>query len=184
VEKHNFITIGALKYLEFWNLNMPKYLNYTNIMKPYIDYQEVILKMLANPLPQQSPVLLESFWPTSNWRVNHSQFIEPSSPIFTDKENIVLEPFYGPKNMKPTMKTTPYTPLKIYTMEISSLHNHQYLRFTLYGWAKRIVMLSRMRQQTLHNGACAMVGVVEERHHEQCGVVLKLLVRKVEMQFK
>jgi hypothetical protein len=33
-----------------------------------------------------------------------------------DKEDIVLEPFHGPKNMKPTMKTTPYTPFR-------NLHN-------------------------------------------------------------
>ncbi len=138
---------------------MQKDLEYIDIMKPYIDYQEVILKMLANLLPQQSPMLLEGFQPTNNWRVNHSQVVELNSPILVDKENIVLELFCGPKNMKPTMKIAPCTPLDIYTMEISSLHNHQTPRFTLYGWAKQIVMLSRMRainitKWCMCNGGC------------------------------
>ncbi len=79
-------------------------------MKPYIDYWEAILEMLANPFPQQSPMLLEGFWPTNNWRVNHLQFAEPKLTILANKENIMLQPFYGSKNMKPIMKMAPYTP--------------------------------------------------------------------------
>jgi len=60
--------------------------------------------MLASPFPQRSLVLLEGFWPTKNWMVNHSQLVEPSSLVSTNKENTMLEPLCGPKNMKPTMK--------------------------------------------------------------------------------
>jgi hypothetical protein len=69
MEKQNFILVGILKYLEFWKLNMLKDPKYSNILKPYIDYWEVILEIPVNLLPQQSQVLLESLWPTSNWRV-------------------------------------------------------------------------------------------------------------------
>jgi hypothetical protein len=76
--------------------------------------------MLANPLPQQSPVLLEGFCPTSNCKVNHSQFVKSSSHVPVDKENTMLEPFCGLKNMKPTMKTAPYTPSR-------DLHNGDFI---------------------------------------------------------
>jgi hypothetical protein len=81
-------------------------------------------------------VLLEGFWSTINWRVNHSQLTKPNSPIPTNKEDITLEPFCGPKNMKPTMKITPYTPFR-------DLHNEDFiltcpsnLRFILYVWVE------------------------------------------------
>jgi hypothetical protein len=64
--------------------------------------------MLANLLPQQSLVLLEGFWPTNNWRVKHSQFAEASSPVLVDREDTILKPFYGLKNMKMTF----YLPFK------------------------------------------------------------------------
>jgi hypothetical protein len=110
MEKEIFITARILKYLEFWNLNMSKDPKYADMMKPYNNYWEAILEMLASPLPQESLVLLEGFWPTKNWMVNHSQLVEPSSLVSTNKEDTMLEPLCGPKNMKPTMKTTSYTP--------------------------------------------------------------------------
>jgi hypothetical protein len=140
-------------------LNTLKDTKYANMMKPYINYWEAILEMLANLFPQQSPMLLEGFWPTNKWTVNHLQFAEPSSTILMDKEDIMLQPFYGPKNMKPTMKMAPYTPF-------INLHNGDFvlarpsdLEFTLYGWAERIVMLSRMRATSIIkwcmcNGGC------------------------------
>ncbi len=39
-------------------------------MKPYIEYWEGILECLSKLIPQQSLVLLEGFWPTSNWKVD------------------------------------------------------------------------------------------------------------------
>jgi hypothetical protein len=57
-------------------------------------------------------MLLEGFWPTNNWKVNHPQFAEPSSPVLVDREDTILKPFCGLKNMKPTFKMTLYTPFR------------------------------------------------------------------------
>jgi hypothetical protein len=40
-------------------------------MKLYVEYWEDILLYLSRPLPPQSTILLEGFWPSSNWRSNY-----------------------------------------------------------------------------------------------------------------
>jgi hypothetical protein len=112
VEKERFINSGISKYLEFWKLSILKDEMYARVMKPYIDYWEGILKCLSKPIPQQSHVLLEGFWSTSNWKVNHMRFSIPSVPIFDNMEDPVIPPYYGPKNMKSSLSTITYNPFK------------------------------------------------------------------------
>jgi hypothetical protein len=73
---------------------------YARVMKPYVEYWEGILKCLLKPIPQQSLTLLEGFWLTSNWKVDHVRFFIPFVPIFDDMEDLVIPLYYGPKNMK------------------------------------------------------------------------------------
>jgi hypothetical protein len=56
-----------------------------------------ISKYLARDLLRQSPVLLEGFWPSSNWRANHVQASIPTC-VDDDPENLVVPPHCGPKN--------------------------------------------------------------------------------------
>jgi hypothetical protein len=67
------------------------------------------LELLSKPIPLQSYVLLEDFWPFNNWRYNYEH---ASIPIVVDvdpKDPIIL-PYYDPKNMHPSLSTTTYTP--------------------------------------------------------------------------
>jgi hypothetical protein len=77
-------------------------------MKQCIEYWECILKCLSKPIPQQSPILLEGFWSTSNWKVNHVRFSIPYVPILDDMEDLVILSYYGPKSMKLSLSTTTY----------------------------------------------------------------------------
>jgi len=43
------------------------------------------------------PVLLEGFWPSSNWRANHVQASIPTG-VDDDPEDLVVPPHCGPKN--------------------------------------------------------------------------------------
>jgi len=95
-----------LKYLEFWKLNILINEMYARVMKPYIEYQEGILECLSKPILQQSPILLEGFWPIRNWKVNHVRLSIPFVPILDDMEDLVIPPYCGPKNMKPSLNTT------------------------------------------------------------------------------
>ncbi len=49
MEKQIFNIARISNYLEFWNLNMPRDPKYIDLMKPYVEYWEGILEMLANP---------------------------------------------------------------------------------------------------------------------------------------
>jgi hypothetical protein len=52
---------------------------------------------------------LESFWPSSNWRVNYER---ASIPIVVgvDLEDLVIPPYCGVKNMCPSSKIVAYMP--------------------------------------------------------------------------
>ncbi len=51
---------------------------------------------------------MEGFWPSSNWRANYEH---TSIPIVVDVdlEDLVILPYYGPRNMHPSLNTTTYT---------------------------------------------------------------------------
>jgi hypothetical protein len=66
-EKEKFISNGILKYIEFWKLGMLKDNSYSKVMGLYVKYWKNILDLLSRPIPQVSSILLESFWPFSNW---------------------------------------------------------------------------------------------------------------------
>ncbi len=74
---------------------------------PYMAYWENILG-LSNPLPTQNSTFLEGFWPFDNWRSNH---VRSSIPPIIDAnlEDLVIAPYCGPKNMRPSLKTIVYT---------------------------------------------------------------------------
>jgi len=75
---------------------------------------------LSKPISQQSFILLEGFWPTNNWKVNHVRFSIPSVPIFDDMEDPTIPPYCGPKNMKPSLSIVTYIPF-------SDLHEGDFL---------------------------------------------------------
>jgi hypothetical protein len=70
-EKEMFINRGISKYIEFWKAGMSKDDLYFKVMGPYVKYWESILELLSRHFPWQSFVLLEGFWPCSNWRTNY-----------------------------------------------------------------------------------------------------------------
>lgn len=45
----------------------------------YVNYWGHILGLLARALLHQSPMLLEGFWPSCNWKVNHVHASIPTS---------------------------------------------------------------------------------------------------------
>ncbi len=78
-------------------------------MKSYVEYQEYILLHLSKPLPRQSAILLQGFWPSSNWKSNYSKASLSTSIVGVNPKDPIQHLYCGPKNMKPL---TTYTPFK------------------------------------------------------------------------
>jgi hypothetical protein len=97
VEREKFIKGGIYKYLEVWKLRVSKDDIYARVMGLYVNYWENILGLLARVLLRQSPMLLEGFWPSSNWRANHVQASIPTS-VDDDPEDLIVPPHCGLKN--------------------------------------------------------------------------------------
>jgi hypothetical protein len=97
VEREKFIKGGISKYLEFWKLRVSKDGIYVRAMGPYVNYWENILGLLARVLLRQSLVLLEGFWPSSNWRANHIRASVPTG-VDDNLEDLVVPPHCGLKN--------------------------------------------------------------------------------------
>jgi hypothetical protein len=97
-EKNKFISNKILKYTEFWKLGMSKDDLYAIVMGPYVKYWESILELLLRPIPQQNFILLESFWPFSNWRTNY-EHASIHTIIDVDFEDCVTLPSCGPKSL-------------------------------------------------------------------------------------
>jgi hypothetical protein len=66
MEKEKFINVGLSKYMDFWKVGITQSLTYEMKMKLYVEYWEDILLHLSKPLPPQSVILLEGFWPSSD----------------------------------------------------------------------------------------------------------------------
>jgi hypothetical protein len=67
------------------------------------------LELLSRSIPQHNSILLEGFWLSNNWRVNYEQASIPTI-VDVDLKNLVIPPYFGPKNMRPSLNTTTYTP--------------------------------------------------------------------------
>ncbi len=67
------------------------------------------MELSSKPIPLQSYVLLEDFWPFNNWRTNYEH---GSIPIVVDvdPEDPIILPYCDPKNMHPSLSTIAYTP--------------------------------------------------------------------------
>jgi hypothetical protein len=67
------------------------------------------LELLSRPSPQKSFILLESFWPSSNWKVNYECASIPTI-VDVDPKDPIIFPYYGPKIVCPSLSTIAYTP--------------------------------------------------------------------------
>jgi hypothetical protein len=57
----------------------------------------VFILNIGKPLPKQSPILMEHFGPSSNWKANHVELIFPIPPILENQEDpIILSYICGP----------------------------------------------------------------------------------------
>jgi hypothetical protein len=60
-------------------------------------------------IPQQSFVLLEGFWPSSNWRPNYER-ASILIVVDVDLEDLVIPPYCGPRSMCPSLSIITYMP--------------------------------------------------------------------------
>jgi hypothetical protein len=73
---------------------------YSRIISPYVKYWENILELLLRPIPWKSFVLLESFWPSSNWRANYEHASIPTV-VDVDLEDPIIPPYCALKKHAP-----------------------------------------------------------------------------------
>ncbi len=65
------------------------------------------MNLLSIPIPRHCYVLLEGFWPFSNWRVNY-ECASIRTIVDVDLEDPIIPPYCGPRNMRPFLSTFPY----------------------------------------------------------------------------
>jgi hypothetical protein len=83
--------------------------SHSRIMGLYVKYWENVLELLSKPIPRQSFILLESFWPSSNWRVNYER-ASILTIVDVDPKDPVIRPYYGRRSMCPFLRIIAYTP--------------------------------------------------------------------------
>jgi hypothetical protein len=83
--------------------------SYFRVMGPCVKYWERILELLSRPIPQQSFVLLEGFWPSSNWRSNY-EHASILIVVDVDLEDLVILPYCSPRSMRHSLSITTYMP--------------------------------------------------------------------------
>ncbi len=83
---------------------------YACVMNPNVDYWKML--HLSKSLPPQNLIILEGFWPSSNWRSNHARGFLPNTFDVIDANDPIITPYYGPNNMKPSLRTMVHTPLR------------------------------------------------------------------------
>ncbi len=69
------------------------------------------MELLLKPIPWHSFILLEDFWPSNNWRVNYEHASIPTIVDFDPKDLFIL-PYFGTRNMRPSLNIITYTPLR------------------------------------------------------------------------
>ena len=83
---------------------------YARDMHSYVQYWEDILEELHQPTPRAPPSLLEGFWPNTDWTASapplndHRGKFHPMD-IDVTLEDVVLEPYCGPKINNPVIHT-------------------------------------------------------------------------------
>jgi hypothetical protein len=108
-EKKRFINSIISKYIEFWKLGMSKDDLYFRVMGSYVKYWENILELLLKPIPWRSSILLEGFWPSSNWKTNYERTPIPIV-VDVDPKDLIILPYCGPKSMHHSLDTVAYAP--------------------------------------------------------------------------
>jgi hypothetical protein len=91
--------------MEFWKQGIERNMTYAMKMNPYVDYWEDILLHLSKPLLAQGCIILEGFWPSSNWKLNYAKVEFPSTTSIIPKDPII-HPYYGPNNLKSILAYT------------------------------------------------------------------------------
>ncbi len=100
VEREKFINAGLSKYVEFWKQVIEESATYSMKMSLYVDYWEDILLHLSKPLLTQRSILLEGFWPSSNYKLDYARTKLPSTKLVVDSEDPIIHPYCGPKSLK------------------------------------------------------------------------------------
>jgi hypothetical protein len=77
-------------------------------MKSYVEYWEDILLHLSRPLPCQNATFLDSVWSLSNWKSNYYRALLLTIVVDVDLEDPILCPYYGLKNMRPSITYAPF----------------------------------------------------------------------------
>ncbi len=67
------------------------------------------MELLLRPITWQSSILLESFWPSNNWRANYECALIPTV-VDVDLEDPIIPPYYGPRSMCPSLSIAAYMP--------------------------------------------------------------------------
>ncbi len=75
-------------------------------MNPYVDYQEDILLHLSKHLPIQQCTILDSFWPSNNWKLNYVRIKLFSRASIVDSKDLVIHSYCGPKSLKLVLAQT------------------------------------------------------------------------------
>ncbi len=104
-----------------------------------------ILKRFSKPLPKQNPILLEGFWPSNNWKVNHLQFSFSLPPILANQEDPIIPLYCGIKNMKPSLSTTTDIPFK-------NLHEKDFFLARPFDPKVYLVWMGRAHNDVLKDG--------------------------------
>jgi len=69
------------------------------------------LELLSTVIPQHSFVILEGFWPFSNWRANY-ECACIRTVVDVDLEDHVILPYYGFKSIHLSLSIVAYTPFR------------------------------------------------------------------------
>jgi hypothetical protein len=101
VERENFINFRLSKYVDFWKVDIAQSSTYEMNMRPYVEYWEDVLLHLSRLLMLQSTILLEGFWPSSNWKCNYAKTSLSTVMDIVDPEDLIRIPYCGPKNTRP-----------------------------------------------------------------------------------
>jgi hypothetical protein len=84
---------------------------------------------LSKPLPLQSVILLEGFWPSSELRSNYARALLSIVMDIVDVEDPIRLPYCGPKNMRPLISYTPFRNLNVGNFMLVRLHDPDLVPF-------------------------------------------------------
>ncbi len=110
--------------------------SYSRVMGPYVKYQENILELLYRPIPWQSFVILEGFWPFNSWKTNY-EHASICTVVDVDPKNPIILPYCGFRSMCPFLNIVAYTPYC--DLFIGNFVLVQPLNLTIYPiWMERV----------------------------------------------